>query len=114
MRNPPSKGLGLAPFFIHVVGEKVARLSCVDHNIGFRDGPAAGLAGIVQFEFLEIFLNEHGVRIVVVRQGAIRSGPLCKRPGGRYKGLAVFCLLLFMKFSLKVPCNPLPLNGRFY
>jgi hypothetical protein len=32
----------------------------MDHNIGFRDRPAAGLADLIQFEFPEVLLYEHG------------------------------------------------------
>ena len=70
MGNPPAKGLGFAPFFVHMMGEKVARLSRVNHNICFGDRPAPRLAGMIQFEFLEVFLYEHGVAIVSVCAGA--------------------------------------------
>ena len=70
MGNPPAKGLGFAPFFVHMMGEKVARLSRVNHNICFGDRPAPGLPGMIEFEFLEVFLYEHGVAIVSVCAGA--------------------------------------------
>ncbi len=69
MGNPAAKRLGLAPFFVHMMGEKVARLSRVDHDIGFGDRPAPGLSGMIQFEFLEVLLYEHGVAIVAVCAG---------------------------------------------
>jgi len=38
----------------------------VNHNICFGNRPAPGLAGMIQFEFLEVLLYEHGVAIVAV------------------------------------------------
>lgn len=37
-----AKGLGAAPFFVHVVGIEVARVAGVQNNVGFCDRAAAG------------------------------------------------------------------------
>jgi hypothetical protein len=40
VRDALAERLRAAPFRIHVMGIEIARLACMDHNVGFRDGPA--------------------------------------------------------------------------
>jgi hypothetical protein len=44
MRHPLAERLRLAPFRIHVVRVKVARLACVKHYICLSDGSPHGLS----------------------------------------------------------------------
>ncbi len=53
------EGLGFAPFFIHVVGEKIARLSGMKYNIGLGNGAAHCFALLADLKCFVIFFQEH-------------------------------------------------------
>jgi hypothetical protein len=59
------EGLRLAPFFVHVVGEKIARLPGMNNDISFCDGAAFGQTLFVGGKFFKILLDEHG-RLAIV------------------------------------------------
>ncbi len=46
MRDPLFEYLGLHPFSVHVVRKKIPGLPGMQHDIGFGDGSAEGLAAV--------------------------------------------------------------------
>lgn len=60
MGDPVFEGLGIAPGFIHMMGEKVAGLFGMEIYILGGDGLGAGLARLVQCKILVILPDEHG------------------------------------------------------
>jgi hypothetical protein len=60
MGNPLAKRLGFAPFGIHVVWVKVARLAGMGDNVTFGDGPSKRNALFVDDVIIKKSWNNHG------------------------------------------------------
>lgn len=59
MRDAPLELLGFDPFLIHVMREKIACLSGVQHDIGFGDGTAKCFPDFSNFVFFKVYCLNH-------------------------------------------------------
>src|SRR6185437_6054557 len=57
MGNTPAERLGLAPFFVHMMGEKITCLTGVEDDVGLRDRTAVGVAAMPGLELFVKFLH---------------------------------------------------------
>lgn len=57
MGNAPAKRLGLAPFFVYMMGKKITRLAGVEDDVRLRDRAPPGLAGMPGLELFVKFLH---------------------------------------------------------
>ena len=55
--DPMFKGLRIAPFFVHMMREKIACLPGMENDIRFRDRAAGGVAGVAGLELFVVLLH---------------------------------------------------------
>src|ERR1700759_1638353 len=51
------KRLGIAPFFVHMMREKITGLPGMENDVRFRDRAAGGMAGVAGLELFVVLLH---------------------------------------------------------
>lgn len=65
MRDPFFEWLCLTPLFIHMVRKEVAGLTCMDHDIRFRNGTTLRIALTIKLKIFVKFFYLHNYRAMI-------------------------------------------------